>query len=104
MIRTNMKKLLLIYFLFLLSCAPLNYTPNVQITPTPRNYYWDYYYYTPTIPYNYSYRWGTYGWRYTYTPPIIIQPVRPLPPRPRYQAPPRRDRLNQQYRPRTNRP
>ena len=94
----------LIILLFLCSCAPFSYTPTLTPTPSPHNYYWDYYY-APTIPYNnYSYRWGTYGWRYTYIPPIVIQPVRPLPPRPRYQAPPRRDRLNQQYRPRHSRP
>lgn len=90
--------------LILSSCGASTYT---TVTPsTPPSSYWDDIYFAPSGPYVSPYsrwNWGFYNWRYVPSPPVIVYRsprVIVTPPRPRrYQAPPRRDRLNRPVRP-----
>ena len=89
--------------LILSSCGASTYT---TVTPTPPpSSYWDDIYFAPSGPYISPYsrwNWGFYNWRYVPSPPVIVYRsprVIVTPPRPRYQAPPRRDRLNRPVRP-----
>jgi len=98
-----MIRLISILFLFLVSCGTPTYT---TITPTnpPSVSYWDDIYFSPSGRYisPYNNRWNFYSWRYVPSPPVIVYRsprVIVTPPRPRYQAPPRRDRLNRPVRP-----
>lgn len=104
-----MLRILFISLVLLLgSCRTSTYT---SVTPTiPPSSYWDDIYFAPSGPYvsPYSRRdWRFYSWRYVPSPPVIVYRsprVIVTPPRPRYQAPPRRDRLNRPVRPFYSRP
>jgi len=98
----NLIQFLLIY-LMLSSCGTPTYT---AVTPsTPPSSYWDDIYFAPSGPYISPYsrwNWGFYSWRYVPSPPVIVYRsprIIVTPPRPRYQAPPRRDKLNRPVRP-----
>jgi hypothetical protein len=100
-----MLKILFIPLVLLLSsCGTSTYTSVRPVNPPSS--YWDDIYYAPSGPYISPYsrwNWGFYNWRYVPSPPVIIYRsprVIVTPPRPRYQAPPRRDRLNRPFYPR----